>query len=245
MYNSVPTHQIWKNSRIPQRRTERVPLRFNEEKFQTMKIIVVESDVSTNYNLQLLLEGELSTEWTLGYETVERAVQQAPWDEATILLTDVFLSDRSGIELLAWVHENHPHINSMVFTSHDHHDTVLNAIKAGACGYLLKSSSPRELIESLNQLIAGGAPMSPRIARKLVQGMQRSEVSRTYCENLLTSREREILLYVEQGLAYKEIADALSISPHTVHTHVKKIYEKVEADGRQALINKARRMGWI
>ena len=87
--------------------------------------------------------------------------------------------------------------------------------------------------------------MSPRVARKLVQGMQRSEVNRTYCENLLTSREREILLYVEQGLAYKEIAETLSISPHTVHPHVKKIYEKVEADGRQAVINKARRMGWI
>lgn len=91
MYHSVPTHQIWKTSCIPQWRTERMPIRFNEEKCQTMKIIIVESDISTNYNLQLLLEGEPSTEWTLGYETVERAIEQAPWDEATILLTDVSL----------------------------------------------------------------------------------------------------------------------------------------------------------
>lgn len=222
-----------------------MPIRFNEEKCQTMKIIIVESDISTNYNLQLLLEGEPSTEWTLGYETVERAIEQAPWDEATILLTDVSLSDQSGIELIAWVHENYPHINSMVFTSHDHHDTVLNAIKAGACGYLLKSSSPRQLIESLEELVGGGAPMSPRIARKVILGIQQPELSHTTSENLLTSREREILIYVERGLAYKEIADALSISPHTVHTHLKRIYEKVEADGRQAVINKARRMGWI
>ncbi|MBN2685472.1 MAG: response regulator transcription factor [Pontiellaceae bacterium] len=210
-----------------------------------MKIIFVESDISTNNNLQLLLEGEQNTEWAVGYKTVEEAIEQAPWDEATILLTDVILTDMSGIDLLSWVHENYPHINSMVFTSHDHHETVLKAIKAGACGYLLKSSSPRELIESLGQLVGGGAPMSPRIARQVILGMQQPEFSSTLPENLLTAREREILLYVEQGLAYKEIAEQLSISPHTVHTHVKKIYEKVEADGRQAVINKARRMGWI
>ncbi|MBN2703775.1 MAG: response regulator transcription factor [Pontiellaceae bacterium] len=210
-----------------------------------MKIIFVESDLSVNNNLQLLLEGEQNTEWAMGYKTVEEAIEQAPWDDATILLTDVILSDMSGIDLLSWARENYPHINSMVFTSHDHRDTVLNAIKAGACGYLLKSSSPRELIESLAQLVGGGAPMSPRIARQVILGMQQPKFSSTLPENLLTTREREILLLVDRGLAYKEIADALSISPHTVHTHVKKIYEKVEADGRQAVISKARRMGWI
>lgn len=222
-----------------------MPVRLGDEGRTTMKIIFVESDVSTNNNLQLLLQGESGTEWAIGYESAEQAIEQALWDEATILLTDVILPNMSGIDLLSWVSENHPHINSMVFTSHDHHNTVLNAIKAGACGYLLKNSSPRELIESLGQLIGGGAPMSPKIARQVILGMQQPGFSSTLPKNLLTSREREILRYVEQGFAYKEIAEQLSISPHTVHTHVKKIYEKVEADGRQAVINKARRMGWI
>src|SRR5208337_2908460 len=105
-------------------------------------------------------------------------------------------------------------------------------------GYLLKGSSPREIIESLHSLYLGGVPMSPKIARKVIAEFQEIQVDDQY---LLSEREKEILRGIEQGLAYKQIADKLSISPHTVHSHIKNIYEKLQVQNRQEALSKAKK----
>ena len=210
-----------------------------------MKIIFVEDDKMINDNLRLLLQGEKGIDWVEGFDSAEEAIEQARWNLADVLISDIDLPGISGVDLISWTQLNHPRVTSMVFTIHSDRDTVFAAIKSGACGYLLKSSTPRELVESLWQLAEGGAPMTPKIARQVILDLQSPDKENSPPENQLTAREKEILLLVEKGLAYKEIADALNISPHTVHTHVKKIYEKVQADGRQAVLQKARRMGWI
>ncbi len=206
-----------------------------------MKIIIVEDNPLTRDNLTLLLQGEQDIELVEAFETAESTIKDATWEQADILLSDIDLPGISGVDLITWARLNHPNISCMTYTIHENRDTVFAAIKAGACGYLLKSSSPRELIESLHELYDGGAPMTPKIARKVIQNLQQG----TQTENKLTPREQEVLGQIDQARSYKEIATNLNISPHTVHTHIKKIYEKVQANSREEVVHKARRLGWI
>ncbi len=206
-----------------------------------MNVVVVEDNETTRQNLKLLLAGEHHVARVQDFACGEDALRDVAWQDVDILLTDLGLPDMSGIELIGRVRLNYPQVSCMVLTVSENRDDVFSAIKAGACGYLLKGTSPRELIESLHELMQGGAPMTPRIARKVIMALQKQDPA----ANVLTAREREILQSVDRGLSYKEIADHLSISPNTVHTHIKNIYEKVEACNREEALRKARRLGWI
>ena len=135
-----------------------------------------------------------------------------------------------------------PNLNIMAYTVSEYRETVFAALKAGAGGYLLKGCPPRELIESLRSLQQNGAPMSPKIARKVIQEFQAPNIRQ---EDLLTPREKEILVHIAAGRAYKEIGNKLFISPHTVHTHIKNIYEKLQVRTRGDVLRKARQMGAI
>jgi DNA-binding NarL/FixJ family response regulator len=148
----------------------------------------------------------------------------------------------SGVELIRRVKRAYPDMDIMAFTIFEDRDTVFAAIKAGASGYILKGSSPRELLEALTSLSQGGAPMSPKIARKVIREFQPAGDEQV---SPLSHRELEILKSIEQGLSYKEIADRRCISPHTVHTHIKNIYEKLQVKDRPNAILKARKKGII
>jgi two-component system NarL family response regulator len=130
----------------------------------------------------------------------------------------------------------------MAHTVFDDRETVFSAIKAGASGYILKGSTPRDLIDALHTLAKGGSPMSPKIARKVIREFQDGGVDDQY---LLSHRETEIVKEIENGLTYKDIAAKLGISPHTVHTHIKNIYEKLHAKDRPEALVAARRKGII
>jgi len=159
-----------------------------------------------------------------------------------VLLTDLDLPAMHGTELIRRAKRSYPDLDILAFTISEDRDTVFAAIKAGASGYLLKGSSPRELIEAIDTLRKGGAPMTPKIARKLIREFQDASATE---DQLLSRREREIVKAIEQGLSYKEIADLCCISPHTVHTHIKNIYDKLQACDRQTAIIKARKRGLI
>ncbi|MCA9641008.1 MAG: response regulator transcription factor, partial [Myxococcales bacterium] len=150
--------------------------------------------------------------------------------------------DQSGIELIAALKAQRPELEVMAYTVFEDRETVFAALKAGATSYVLKGSTPRELIEALHSLNQGGAPMSPKIARAVIQEFQARPAA---SPELLSRRETEVLSFVEQGLSYKEIASNLNLSPHTVHSHIKKIYEKLQANGKHDALEKARRKGLI
>jgi len=135
-----------------------------------------------------------------------------------------------------------PDIDIMAYTVFDNRDTVFKAIKAGASGYILKDATPRELIEALHNLYNGGAPMSPKIARAVINEFQNKVIKEEF---LLSPRETEILRGLEKGFTYNELADNLNISYHTVHTHIKNIYEKLHAEGRESALLKARKKGLL
>lgn len=159
-----------------------------------------------------------------------------------MLIADIGLPGMSGIDMIRIAKAHHPDLDIMAHTVCDDRDPVFSAIKAGATGYLIKGSTSRELVEARHELRNGGAPMSPKIARSVIREFQDEDLSDPY---LLSGRERDVLSCVEQGLSYKEISNTLNISPHTVHTHIKKIYEKLQAKNKRDALTKARRKGII
>jgi DNA-binding NarL/FixJ family response regulator len=208
-----------------------------------MQIAIVEDNHLLLENLRLLLDGENGISVVGAFLTAEDALSELAACKPDVMLVDLDLPGISGIELIRFVKSKSPEIDSMAYTIFEDRETVFSAIKAGASGYILKGSSPRELVESLNNLYAGGAPMSPKIARKVIQEFQEETV--TNKNDLLSQREKEIVKGIERGLTYKNIAEKLHISPHTVHTHIKNIYEKLQAKDRPEAISKARRKGII
>jgi len=208
-----------------------------------MKICIVEDNKPLLENLRLLLEGEPGFSVAGVYASAEEALRALPWDGAEILLADIDLPGLSGVDLIRQVHQTNPAIQALVYTLSEERDTVFAAIKAGAMGYLLKGCPPRELIEALRSLYQGGAPMSPKIARKVIGEMQNP--GKRPEADLLSAREKDILSGIALGRSYKDLSQALNISPHTVHTHIKKIYEKLQAFSRSDALQKARDLGVI
>lgn len=207
-----------------------------------MRVLIVEDNYLLLENLKLLLDGETGIDIVGAFITAEEALSSIRACSPDIMLTDLDLPGISGIELIKRAKSLFPDLDIMVFTIFEDRETVFSAIKAGACGYMIKGSTPRELVESLNSLFQGGAPMTPRIARKLITEFHDAAVPEN---DLLSQREKEIVRKIELGLSYKQIADKLFISPHTVHTHIKNIYEKLQAKDRHEAISKARRKGII
>jgi len=205
-----------------------------------MRIAIVEDNPLLRENLTLLLGGEEDFEIVGSHGSAEETLENLAAEAPDLLLVDIGLPGMGGVELIRIVRRQRPEIEIMVHTVFDNRDTVFAAIKAGATGYILKGASPRELVEAIHTLMAGGAPMSRKIARAVIREFQGTPIEDEY---LLTPREREILLGVEQGYTYKELAQRLRISPHTIHSHIKKIYEKLHAKSRREALVAARRKG--
>ncbi len=206
-----------------------------------MKIVIIEDNTMLRQNLVILLGGEDEIEVCGDFGTAEEAIAVLPELRPDLLLVDLGLPGKvSGIEFIAMAKEILPEAEALVHTVFDDREKVFEAIKAGASGYILKGASPREIIEAIHNLARGGAPMSPKIARAVINEFQDKAVEDAY---LLTPREKEIMRGVEQGLTYKDLARVLGISHHTIHTHIKHIYEKLHATSRRDALIKARRKG--
>ena len=207
-----------------------------------MKIAIVEDDMLLRENLKLLLSGEPGISVVSTFTSAEEALAGIKRAKPEILLADIGLPGMSGIDLIREVKDRLPDLEIMAHTVFDDRETVFSAIKAGASAYILKGSTPRELIDALHTLAKGGSPMSPKIARKVIREFQEDAADEQY---VLSHREREIVKEIENGLTYKDISSKFSISPHTVHTHIKNIYEKLHAKDRQSALIAARRKGII
>ncbi len=210
-----------------------------------MHIAIVEDNQTLLENLRLMLQGEPGCVVNGAWQSAEEALAVPIWAETDILLADLDLPGMSGVDLISQLKSRYPALNCMAYTIYEDRSTVFSAIKAGACGYLLKGSTPRELIEALRDLYDGGAPMSPKVARKVIHHFQEITGGGSAGDDGLTSREQDVLRRLEQGQSYKEIGVAMGISAHTVHTHIKHIYEKVQGRTRAEVMRKARLRGWL
>ena len=171
-----------------------------------------------------------------------------------VLLVDLGLPDISGIEVIRHASQTLPKCECMVVTVFGDEEHVLASIEAGAAGYLLKDASEESFLSGIRELINGGSPISPIIARRLLKRFHADApqtnvpMPATDDENsnvTLSEREREILLLASKGFNYPEMGKLMGISPHTVTSHVKKIYRKLAVHSRGEAVFEANRMGLI
>ncbi|MBL7738101.1 MAG: response regulator transcription factor [Chitinophagaceae bacterium] len=173
------------------------------------------------------------------FRTAEAAALELPLLRPDIVIMDINLPGMTGIECIRRVKQTSPDIQFMMFTVYENNDQVFEALKAGASGYLLKKTPPLQIIESVKELYQGGSPMSASIARKLVSVfVDQNKTTPAPEAAVLSPREKEVLQLVAKGLLYKEIAEQLGISFHTVRQHIGKIYEKLHVQNKTEAINK-------
>lgn len=209
---------------------------------QAMRIVLVEDNSDLLKTLQLFLSAERDIDIVGAFATAEECLANIEKCAPDIILVDIDLPGMSGVELIETLKGKNPSIDFIVYTGYGDKKTFLAAIRAGAAGYLLKGTSPRELIEALHELRNGGVPMSPDISRMLIQEVQ-DKSTQHKCP--LTKREKSVLKCIDEDLTYKEISEKLNISRHTVHTHIKNGYEKLNADSRKDALKTAKRKGCI
>lgn len=154
-----------------------------------------------------------------------------------IVLMDIGLPDISGIEGVRTVKSNFPEMLVMMFTVFEDDEKIFEAIRAGASGYLLKKTPADDIIEAVKQLYEGGAPMSPSIARKVL-GSFHAQSGNILDPYELTTREKEVLFSLSDGLSYKKIADKYFISISTIRTHIVSIYQKLHVHSRAQAVAK-------
>lgn len=159
-----------------------------------------------------------------------------------LILMDIEMPGRTGIEATRILKRIHPHIMVLILTVFDDSDNVLQAIKAGASGYLLKKHIATRLFLAIEEILEGGAPMSPAVAKLVIQSMQKQNISTSYG---LTEREKDVLVSLSKGNSFKLIADECGISIDTVRTHIKHIYEKLQVHSQTEAVSKAINEGLV
>lgn len=170
------------------------------------------------------------------------ALQRAAPD---VLLVDLGLPDMSGIEVIRTASSRYPDTDILVITVFGDETHVLASIEAGATGYLLKDSLPDEFAEVLKSLREGGSPINPIIARQLLNRLRPKPCEPVAPSRELSARERETLSLVAKGFSFAEVAALLQLSPHTVTTYVKKIYQKLAVHSRSEAVYEASKLGLI
>lgn len=160
-------------------------------------------------------------------------------EQPQVLLLDVGLPGRSGLEVIGEVLELAPECRVVILTVFEDEKKIGVAISAGACGYLLKTARPEEIVAAIHEAAGGGSPMSPAVAAKVVHLL--ATLTRSGPKVSLSPREREILTLIVEGLTAKEIADRLGVSIHTTDTHTRNMFKKLGVHSRAAAVAKALR----
>ena len=202
-----------------------------------IRVAVVEDDRMVREVLEILLNGSPGFTCVAAYGNGEDALNGLPPLNPDVVLMDINLPGISGIECIVRLRELGIPSLFIMLTIFEDSDAVFQSLSAGASGYLLKQTPPAKLLEAIQEVNAGGSPMSREIARKVIQSFQVPPANRM-AESGLTKREEEILLCLIKGLLYKEIADQMCIGIETVRTHLRHIYEKLQVRTRSEAIVK-------
>lgn len=217
----------------PRVRTETMP----GTETMPIRVLIVEDNPGMRESLQALLGHAPQLVCVGAHATGEEALQHFEQARPDVVLMDIHLPGMSGIECVVRMKLRRPAVQVLMLTMYEDSELIFESLRAGATGYLLKNQPASELIQAIEQVHAGGAPMSMRIARKVVAYFQQIHQPRSEMEQL-TRREQEILALLARGYLYKEIADLLGISLSTVRTHLHTIYEKLHVQSRTEAVVK-------
>jgi DNA-binding NarL/FixJ family response regulator len=195
-------------------------------------VAIVEDDRRLRATLEQIVDDAPGLRCLETFDCAEDALRDIPANRPNLVLMDINLPNLSGIECTARLKSQFPDLQILMLTVYEDTDSIFKALKAGASGYLLKRSDPSEIIEAIHDVRAGGAPMTSQIARKVVQSFRDTSPTRAQTEEELSRREEEILDLLSKGYLLKEIAEQLSLSPNTVKTHLRHIYDKLHVRSR-------------
>lgn len=205
-----------------------------------IKVAIVEDEPDIARLLSQIIEASPAAELRRVFSSAEDFVATGAAAGADVVLLDIGLPGMSGIDFLRQHRQNYPQTQFVMCTVFDDEDRIFESLKAGAVGYLLKNSPPAKIIEAITDVMKGGSPMSSAIARKIVEAFRAAPRTNPGLE-MLTAREKDILLLMNDGFRYKEIAVRLYISIDTVRTHIRNIYQKLEVNSRTDALNKVGR----
>jgi len=175
-----------------------------------------------------------------GHGTAEEALAELPAVKPDVVLMDINLPGMNGVECVRQLKILLPGTQVMMLTVYEDTENIFNALTAGASGYMLKRTPAKELLEAIHDVQRGGSPMTTHIARKVVLSFQKSAGAQQVADELsaLSEREQQVLDLLAQGLIYKEIGEKLNISYETVHTYIRRIYEKLQVRTRTEAVAK-------
>jgi DNA-binding NarL/FixJ family response regulator len=194
-------------------------------------VSIVEDDRETRENLVELLNGAPALHCLNSFPTGEAALHGLPLEKPDVVLVDINLPGISGIECVSKLKNQLPQLQVLMITTYEDSDMIFRSLRAGASGYLLKKMPRAKLIEAIEEVHAGGAPMSVPVARKVVEHFHQIQQPASDRDKL-TKREQEVLALLAKGHRYKEIMDELGISLGTLRTHLAHIYEKLHVQSR-------------
>ncbi len=209
-------------------------------KTETIKVAIIEDLRQIREGLGMLIDMTEGYRCTGRYGSVEEALSGISRDVPDVVLSDIGLPGMSGIEGIRILKERYPRLLVLMLSVYDDDERIFDALCAGATGYLLKKTPPARLIESLKEVVAGGAPMSPEVARRVItlfrdfRPPQRADYD-------LTPHETRLLKLLVEGHNYKTAAFELGVSVNTVSFHLKKIYEKLQVHSKSEAVAKALR----
>jgi len=196
-----------------------------------ISVSIVEDNAGIRKSFSALLDRTPGMRCAGAYGTAEEAIVGMPAAGSDVALVDIHLPGMNGIDCVRRLKELLPALQILMLTRYEQSDFIFNSIRAGASGYLLKNTPPDNLVRAIEQVHAGGAPMTMTIARKVIEhfrgiGQPASDVQK------LTPREQEVLALLAKGYLYKEISDHLGVSINTLRNHLRAIYEKLHVHSR-------------
>lgn len=220
----------------------------------TIRVMLVDDDDRIQQALRLAIETHPELNLVGQAYTLKDALAVVGELQPEVVLVDLGLPDGSGLELIAHIHQHMPGCESMVLTVFGDESHVISSIEAGATGYLTKDTRTADILDRLKQLRAGGSPISPVIARRLLNRFRgvatpdqlpTSKTAMNQEFTPLSEREQQVLEMVAKGFMQAEIADILGVSINTISTYIKRIYKKLAVNSRTSAVHRANALGLI
>ena len=196
-----------------------------------IKVGIVEDNKTVREGFETLLNRTLGFQCVCACATVAEALKKIPKAAPDVVLMDIQLPDATGVECTAKIKQLLPALQIVIVTVYEDSERIFQALRAGACGYLLKRARPEKIIAAIQEAHEGGVPMTPEIARKVI-GQFRHQAAAAAEVERLTDREKEVLELVMHGLGNKTIADRLCVTVAAVKWHLQHIYEKLHVHSR-------------
>ena len=202
-----------------------------------IKVAIVDDDEGIRSSLAALIRRSPDFKLTGEYPDAEAALKEIPHHEPNVVLMDINMPGMNGVQCVQQLKAALPTLQVLMLTVYEDSDSLFNSLRAGASGYLLKRTASARLLEAIKDVHAGGSPMTPQLARRVVQFFTKP-VKEDAAVARLTPGEREFLDQLANGYAYKEIADRMKISIDTVRSYVRTVYEKLHVHSRTEAVVK-------